>query len=328
MEKIVFFRIGWMDKYQGLEEDEISSGGSFVEKEGYGHEIFNFKSYNGKMYGYVKPPGATINIDRIANFPLNNDFIDDVTVIWAASKLTGGVFIVGWYKNAKIYRNYKKRPGEANIFNKDDEFVYIVEADSDDCILLPWDERVLEIKKGKGGMGQSLVWYADKDEHKNFRTIVLEYINQGVNPIKYIKKTSKARQKGKPMQIDPLIRKNIEDCAVKETINFYEKLGYIVNSKEKDNLGWDLEATLGNETFKIEVKGLSGSQVMFELTPNEYKKMEEFKNEYIICVLTNALNPSRKLHRFLYSNKSKMWEDQNDNCLDFQEITSARCSLR
>lgn len=318
-----------MDKYQGPEEHKPSGGGSFVDKEGYGHEIFNFKSHDGKTYGYVKPVGETINIDRIAQFPVENDFIDNVTVVWTASKpKVNGIFIVGWYKNARVYRNYKKRPDEPiNPSNKEDKFLYIVEANSEDCFLLPNDERVFPIKRGKGGMGYSLVWYANTDENKDFRTMVLKYINQRLIPQEYIKKWSKARQKGKPVQVDPFKRKCVEDSAVNETTKFYENLGYSVDSREKDNLGWDLEATLGNETLKIEVKGLSGSEVIFELTPNEYQKMGEFKEEYIVCVVTDALNSSHKLHRFLFSKENNEWEDRDGNHLNFQEITSARCSI-
>jgi len=327
MERIIFLRVGWMDKYEGLEGDKITGGGSFVQREGYGHEIFNFKPNNGKLYGYAKSPGETINIRRIAKFPVNNDFIDDVTVIWVAGKPTGGVFIVGWYKNSRVYRNYKNRPNEFNPFNEDDKFVYIVEAKTEDCELLPRDERIIEIPTGKGGMGQSNVWYADSDEHNKFRTMVLQYINQENIPQDYVKEKAKSRQKGKPIQIDPLKREKVEKNAVEEAIKFYENLGYTVSSVEKDNLGWDLEAILGNDTFKIEVKGLSASDIIFELTANEYRKMEDYKKEYIICVVTDALNSNIKLHRFLFSKSSNHWEDDDGNHLNFQEIISARCSI-
>ena len=49
------------------------------------------------------------------------------------------------------------------------------------------------------------------------------------------------------------------------TISYYEKLGYIVTSVERDNVGWDLTAVLGERELKLEVKGLSGSQVVVEL---------------------------------------------------------------
>src|SRR5260370_30837201 len=72
--RMVFLRIGWMDRYQGIScGDAISGGGAYVAEHGYGHEIFNFKPFQGNVYGYVQPPGAgpnapgqtKINIDRI-----------------------------------------------------------------------------------------------------------------------------------------------------------------------------------------------------------------------------------------------------------------------
>ena len=47
---------------------------------------------------------------------------------------------------------------------------------------------------------------------------------------------------------------------------------YEVKDRQKDNVGWDLEARRpGKKTLLIEVKGLSGKEVSFELTPNEPK---------------------------------------------------------
>ena len=129
-----------------------------------------------------------------------------------------------------------------------------------------------------------------------------------------------------PLQVDPEKRKKVEDNAINETTKFYEKLGYSVNSVESDNKGWDLEVSLGNKMFKVEVKGLSGSEIIFELTPNEYDKMKKFKEDYIICVLTNALNSDHKLHRF-FSDTDDIWEDTEGNILNIQEMISARCSI-
>ena len=73
---IVFLRIGWMTRYDGLgRNDEIRGGGKFVAERGYGHEIFNFRRSGGMVYGFVQTPGARfndplgpgINIQRIAH---------------------------------------------------------------------------------------------------------------------------------------------------------------------------------------------------------------------------------------------------------------------
>ena len=56
MQKIVFFNTGWMDFYKGIRNDKIVGGGKYIKQtEGWGHELFNFRPANGKLYGYVQP---------------------------------------------------------------------------------------------------------------------------------------------------------------------------------------------------------------------------------------------------------------------------------
>ena len=69
----------------------------------------------------------------------------------------------------------------------------------------------------------------------------------------------------------------------------------MVNSFEKDNVGWDLEAVKNKEKLLIEVKGLSGNEVVSELTPNEYAQMKNNIVNYRICLVTNALDKNPKL---------------------------------
>ena len=62
--KVIFLNTGWMDFYKGItgDSDTITGGGKHVDKEGWGGEMFNFKSFGTKVYGYVQP-----KIDRINN---------------------------------------------------------------------------------------------------------------------------------------------------------------------------------------------------------------------------------------------------------------------
>jgi hypothetical protein len=47
-----------MEKYQGLAHgDAITGGGSYVAEHGYGHEIYNFAPWKGRVYGFVQVPG-------------------------------------------------------------------------------------------------------------------------------------------------------------------------------------------------------------------------------------------------------------------------------
>lgn len=44
MGPIIFFNTAWMERYEGLVDNDkrIYGGGSFIEKNGYGVEIYNF----------------------------------------------------------------------------------------------------------------------------------------------------------------------------------------------------------------------------------------------------------------------------------------------
>ena len=80
--------------------------------------------------------------------------------------------------------------------------------------------------------------------------------------------------------------------------NWYRRQGYDVIRVAAQNLGWDIEAVLKSGSKKailrIEVKGLSGSQVSVELTPNEFTKMQLHADTYKLCVVTNAEHPKRQ----------------------------------
>lgn len=57
MKPMLFCRIAWVHKYEGLRNDSISSGaGRFVKDDGWGGECWNYRPC-GRMYGYVKLMG-------------------------------------------------------------------------------------------------------------------------------------------------------------------------------------------------------------------------------------------------------------------------------
>lgn len=172
--KILYCRIGWMNSYNGiLDGDNIKNGGSY-NKEHIGHEIYNFSSYTGKYYGYVQPVGNTINIDKITN-QKEKDYIDEVLVVWVATKDNYGQVIVGWYKNARVYRNYQRVP--TNVLEQRDlktHFEYNVFSE-ESTLILPIEKRRSKII----GMGQSNVWYGNSEMNE----IVLNYINDFDNNV-------------------------------------------------------------------------------------------------------------------------------------------------
>jgi len=70
---------------------------------------------------------------------------------------------------------------------------------------------------------------------------------------------------------------------------------------------------------------LSGSQIVVDLTPNEYAAMRAYQESYRVCVVTNALT-APYLEVFSYSPDSRQWESPERRVLNIQEIIAARCS--
>jgi len=132
------------------------------------------------------------------------------------------------------------------------------------------------------------------------------------------------RDKG-PLQRQtyPFRKQQVEIAAVEATIKHFEALDYIVISKEKDNVGWDLEATNINENLLIEVKGLSGSITCVELTPNEYKNSIDRKSCYKLCIVTNALT-TPVLEIFSFNAQLGCWTNENNEKLLTEEKIAAR----
>jgi hypothetical protein len=326
--RMVFLRVGWMNHYQGITGgDTISSGGAYVAEHGFGHEIFNYQPFHNVVYGYVQPPGrkdqwkaAKINLTRLGALA-DDTSVSGVLAVWVATSPSGGAFVVGWYRNATIYGDWQSPPSGSARRHADADCGYYITASSENAILLPPDERVFSIpQKGKGAFGQSNIWYADNPApHRQLRLNVLRYIASRRLP--NVPQPAGAP----PRQPDPLLRQRVERIAVETTAAYFTCLGYRVESVEQDNVGWDLNAVRGKRDLKLEVKGLSGSQIVVPLTPNEYAAMGEYRESYRVCVVTNALTEPC-LEVFAYSPDSRQWESPKRRILNIQEIIAARCS--
>lgn len=318
---IIFCNIGWMESYQGLNpEDLIRGGGSYVDEEGRGHEVCNFYPHNNTFYGYVQAPGGQININRLGAHQ-DDEHISGINVIWTATRPTGGTAVIGWYKNATVYRYYQKHAEDNNIFISNGIDGYWITASINDGRLLPVDERTLEIRRQvKGGMGRANIWYADKPANESIVNKVIALINDKKCQIS-INTTKKSKQ-------DQNRKIKIEKIAISQCISHFKRIGYTVTSVEKDNLGWDLEATSGKTIIQIEVKGLSGDKFSIELTPNEYKAFSEQSDKYRLAVVTNTLE-SPNLYICRYSKEKQTWliNESEDVKLKIETKQSASIKL-
>lgn len=140
---------------------------------------------------------------------------------------------------------------------------------------------------GKGFPGQSNVWYENENNSKiiHFKKELRKYISTG-KTVKNIR-NKKGNRDSSPNKKEILA---IERAAVEKTWQFYEKQGYSLSSVEADNVGWDLEASKGEEMLLLEVKGHKGNVIQFELTSNEYGQLQDQREKYRVCVVRNTLS--------------------------------------
>ncbi len=339
MERMIFFNGGWMSAYDGIGTDKIVHGGTYIDKHGFGGEVYNFRNSDGKNYGYVMTKSGTLNLKRInLEQQFDSDVIENVTCVFVATHPIGGRCIVGWYQNASIYFRYqlylgndrKIMTGQEDWDSDSNQVGYFSSAQNSDVVLLTEDERLdtPEVPAGKGGFGQSNVWYADSDVGIDFRSTVNEFI------LDYKKRKSKEvvaeQERQIKSHVDLAAKKKVEWVAIKRTREYFENLGYICRSVESENLGWDLEFTKGNVKLFVEVKGLSQSYISVLLSINEYEKMRDNRDSYRLAVVTNCLDPNREptINVFSFITEKDGWFDKYGHELNVEELVAARCELK
>jgi hypothetical protein len=66
---------------------------------------------------------------------------------------------------------------------------------------------------------------------------------------------------------------------------------YRIARVHTENRGWDFTATsrTTGRQLQLEIKGHLGDVIQFELTPNEFEKMQANHRTYRICVVRQAL---------------------------------------
>lgn len=161
--KIIFCNIGWMARYEGLQRksDKIVGGGTYVDENERGHEVCNFVNCDdGYVYGHVENSKdgveENINIEKQLGAQPKEDSIGGIVVVWTATAPNiGGRHIIGWYKNARVFRQrqtFKKLPSHQHRLDKIK--TYIIRAKAKDAVLIPEELRDVPLGSGKGWMGQ------------------------------------------------------------------------------------------------------------------------------------------------------------------------------
>lgn len=310
-----------LNDYDGSLEGFYAGGFKWAAENGWGGEVLNFRPTSGRYYGHVEVLENSIHIEKLGT-TATSDSIDNVLVVWTAPDPSPrrGRIVVGWYDNAKVYRDRQQPKGalkRARTYrdpysHKPHTLSFQVEADEKDCRLLAPEERVLWIpprKKGdKGIPGQSPVYFPELQEEigPEVARRIRHFIETGKALPLSEAVSPKSGSKGNRFQPDPERRKEIEDTAMRIVTDHFEALGYYVDDVSATKLGYDLVAVQGDATLCIEVKGRSGSAVVADFTFNEFDKirLEErgkfLDGSYRICIVTDALGElaSPKLHHF------------------------------
>lgn len=186
MKPIIFCNIAYMKYYKGIIKgiDEPVNGGAYVKKNNDAHEAYNFDCFRGEgdetdfCIGFVmlaqslKNKTSQLHIEKINGCQLskNEESVDGVTIVWCAKPDNiYGRRVVGWYKDATVYRcpQYEFRN------ELEQEFNFI--AKKENCVLLPEKERLSSkwIVPSSGhngydfGFGRSNLWYAQGTENNS-----------------------------------------------------------------------------------------------------------------------------------------------------------------
>ena len=325
MDKLIFLNIAWMAKYKGLKADTMSGGAKQVKVHGWGHEMLNFQPCKGKMYGYALAPFGTIRVEKLGAAK-GAESVDGVLVIWVARSR-----IVGWYKNATVYRREQPPKSLTRSFRGSPIPYHVTATAGLDCKCIVPEARLFSVphaQQRKGAMGR-YTWFAEGKSNSVYRAKVFKYVESG-GKISSVENGARRKGGGNPHQPDPFKRLRVEEVAIDLVTRHFERLGYKVKSVEKDNAGWDLNAIhrQTQTSLKLEVKGLSGQKVAVELTPNEYSMMQRFKDDYRICVATGCLGKNqRPLNVLAFNNVSRKWVDRDDRPVQIEEVMSARLRL-
>jgi hypothetical protein len=300
-----------MNYYQGdLKNDPLKNGGTYVDENNTGLEIFNFKPIGNTYYGNVNPThDGQINLNRIyKNIDNESDCLNGVLVIWCATAPEVGTVVVGWYKNAEVFRKWEPFPENNKNFDehRDNHITtYRIGAQAGDVFLVNPQFRNFIIPQANGnncGFGMSHVRYTNESQCADLKSELIEYIKGFSNGDPRLLDLNDLGREGNDESASMgwgATNPEVEKIAVEFTKRFYQKKGYTVKSVENLNRGWDLEATKGERTLNIEVKGLSGDQCSVGLTPNEYRVFQSADDNYRLFVVTSCLN---NIHNYFICN--------------------------
>ncbi|HKR03312.1 MAG TPA: DUF3883 domain-containing protein [Bacteroidia bacterium] len=314
--RILLVRTAWMKYYEGrANNDPPMSGAKYIKENKTGGEIYNFKSRNGKVLGYI-PNIGNLDIDKLGAKSSDKNIKNVIVVFCATHPVEKGMRVVGWYKNATVFRH-----PQDNSFTWGHHIVAVNSMSK----RIDFNNRFCNIPNTFGR--SALFYFSYHPEKANTLNKILNYIESD-GTLLYPVKTKKVGKSSRQNDINKRLK--VEKRAIDLATKYYSDRYGINNIKsvEKDNVGWDLEINTGVVILKVEVKGLSGNQLIVELTPNEFKSFDSGSDKYKLFVVTNALLKKTNFQIFSYQRKGNIWVGNDGSELNINRIMSARISLK
>ena len=115
---------------------------------------YNFQHVNGYYYGYGEGID-TFPIEQFEGVASDDEQVDGVMVVWTARNRSGENKVIGWYKEATIYKTMKE---SLSLDSERTVFQYVMKAPAHQALLLPVEFRLLDAPDIQEGV------YFEQDE--------------------------------------------------------------------------------------------------------------------------------------------------------------------
>lgn len=247
---------------------------------------------------------STIHLEKIDRGFLDKKLEHVLVIFIAKNPDEGGQHIVGWYRDATVYRHEQSSSLKAR-----QQFGYFLETAVENAVLVPKSRRSFLVPSGKGGFGQANICYT-LDGRGNVKhgtawmTDAVDYVTSYKHENAASSPESASDQDiadvvevsiegGAGYQSNPRIRRAVEDYAMKWAEKRLRELGLNPKDKHKTE-SYDFLCTTGGADLFVEVKGTQSNGTCVSLTPKEVAHAKDCPNSALFIVYGLEVEGKRK----------------------------------
>ena len=281
--RVLFVRVGWMTFYQGPQHrDRKPIAGGRWNRDNVGHEVYNFLPVGSRCYAHFEPPGKTafdekkkVRLERIDPKGGGNELHGVLVVFVAKRPSQSGQVVVGWYRNATVYRTRQFLPGDER-----EGYGHYSVADRRHVVLLPTRLRTWLISNEDRSFGQSNVCYPLDAKgrtkgltwQRSLTRKALGYEGENLldNPAMEVQELALAVSRGQGYGLNALERSAVEAHAMKQAERYFRSSGFQVMDTSRTK-PFDLLCRRKGRVLYVEVKGTTGDGGSVFLTGNEVR---------------------------------------------------------